>query len=237
MLFCPGVNPGALFLYRVVAISIMTVSKHPKGFFFLSTRLKRSSKAFTLVEVLLVVSLFAVISVAIYQTFSSGVKIWNYASKFFPEEDVLLSLERITHDVHNAFYYSLFEFKGDAVNLFLTTMVITQADPKSGQGDPYIQQMGRVRYKFDKKNKQILRQQADYGQAVSGQWQDPKVLAGGIENVSFLYLFSDKKRLVERPTAQGAMPAMIKIDIAYKADKEIRRMTRLIDIPSSLSDL
>jgi hypothetical protein len=215
----------------------MTIPNHPKDFTMLCLRRRRAFHAFTLVEILLVVSLFAVTSLAIFQTFSSGVKIWDYASKFFPEEDVLLSFERITHDLHNAFYFSLFEFKGEANVLQFTTIITTKADLKSGATDSYVQQIGKVQYKFDKGKRQFLRQQADYSEAIRQQWQTTRVLAEGIDQLNFSYLYRDKDRLVERAQAQGVMPAMVKIEIHYQADKEIRRMTRLIDLPSSLSDL
>ncbi len=215
----------------------MIILNHPKRFLFYCCRRGFGLGAFTLVEILLVVSLFAVTSIAIYQTFASGVKIWNYAAKSFPEEDVLLTFERITRDVHNAFYFSLFEFKGEPSDLRCTTLIITKADPRAGASDLYVTQIGRVRYFFDQAKKQVLRQQADYGQATKDRWQPTSVVARGIEQLSFKYLYRENNRLVERLRAQGVMPAMVRVDIAYQVDREVRRMTRFIDIPVSLSGL
>jgi len=215
----------------------MTIPNHHKNFFIPASLVKRFYRAFTLVEVLLVVSLFSVTSIAIYQTFSSGLRIWDYASKFFPEEDVLLSLERMTHDLHNAFYYSIFEFKGDEHELEFTTIVTTAADPNSGATDSYVQQVGRVRYIFDEERKQIVRQQADYSQSVNKKWQSVSVLVSGVDKVSLTYLYRSKNRLIEQMLAKGVMPAMIRVKIDYQAEKEVRQMIRLIDIPASLSSL
>jgi len=215
----------------------MIIPSHHKKSFLTVFALKRFSRAFTLVEILLVVSLFAMTSIAIFQTFSSGVRIWDYASKFFPEEDVMLSLEQMTHDLHNSFYYSLFEFKGELATAEFTTIVTTPSDPRSGSVSPYLQQIGRVQYSFDKNKKQILRKQADYGQATDKKWQEPKVFANGVTQLKFTYLFRSKNRLVERPVTKGVMPAMVRVEIDYQAEKDIRHMMRVIDLPSSLAEL
>ena len=49
---------------------------------------KKHNNAFTLVELLIVTAMLAVISLAIYSTFSSGLKIWQRVSKPIPEEDL-----------------------------------------------------------------------------------------------------------------------------------------------------
>jgi len=188
-------------------------------------------------EVLLVVVLFATVSIAIYQTFSSGTKIWNYAHRDFPEEDVMIALEKIAHDWRNTFYFSALEFKGTFVDCEFPVLVTTAADPKSMGSDPYVQQIGKVRYSFEGNVGQILRQQANYGQSLKGQWQKPVVLASSIKSFSLTYFYRKDKKLVEQKDGKGVLPSMVQIDIEYAAGKIIRRMTRMIDVVASLSNL
>jgi len=190
-----------------------------------------------MVEILLVVALFATVSIAIYQTFSSGIKIWNYAHQSFPEEDVMITLEKMTHDWHDAFHYSLIEFKGSSSDCEFPTLVMTAADPQSVSVSPYVQQIGKVRYFFDSGKKQILRQQADYGQALKNRWQTPVVSAANVQRFTVTYLYRKEKKLVEQPSGKGVLPCMVRVEIEYAAGQMTRRMMRVIDVPASLSNL
>lgn len=215
----------------------MIIPAHPNEPTTFVLRRNRFPAGFTLTEICIVVSLFAVVSLAIFQTFSSGVKIWDQASQSFPEEDIFLSLEHLTRDAHNAFPFSLFKFQGEANLLVFPTMVITAADPRSGARDPYVQQIGQVRYGFDGVSKRFFRQQADYGQSTQGQWQPPRLLAEGVERLRFSYLYKDNNRLIERLQAEGPMPVMIKVEMEYRSGKDIRQMVRFIDVPVNTPNL
>ncbi len=149
----------------------------------------------------------------------------------------MIALEKIAHDWRNTFYFSLLEFKGTFIDCEIPTLVTTAVDPKSANPGPYVQQIGKVRYFFDSSAGQILRQQANYGQALKGQWQKPVVLAPSIKSFALTYFYRKDKRLVEQKSGKGVLPSMVQVDVEYAAGKTIRRMTRMIDVLASLSNL
>lgn len=149
----------------------------------------------------------------------------------------MIALEKIAHDWRNTFYFSALEFKGTFVDCEFPVLVTTAADPKSMGSDPYVQQIGKVRYSFEGNVGQILRQQANYGQSLKGQWQKPVVLASSIKSFSLTYFYRKDKKLVEQKDGKGVLPSMVQVDIEYAAGKIIRRMTRMIDVVASLSNL
>lgn len=149
----------------------------------------------------------------------------------------MIALEKIAHDWRNTFYFSALEFKGTFVDCEFPILVTTAVDPKSMGSDPYVQQIGKVRYSFEGSVGQILRQQANYGQSLKGQWQKPVVLASSIKSFSLIYFYRKDKKLVEQKDGKGVLPSMVQVDVEYAAGKTIRRMTRMIDVVASLSNL
>ena len=153
---------------------------------------------FTLVEVLLVVSLIAVIGAALYHTLSNGLKIWDRSQRFVIEEDILIFLDKIGQDVRNIFTYSQIGFEGKESYFAFPTTVRILADSKSDftKGE-YINQIGRVKYYFDKRKNRIGRKQANYSQALEGIFKENKVLCNSVTSLEFRYYYPGEGFLKE----------------------------------------
>ncbi|MDP8264677.1 MAG: hypothetical protein P9M12_04240 [Candidatus Aceula lacicola] len=193
-----------------------------------------NKKAMTMVEVLLVVALFSTLSIAVFQTFSNGLKIWDYGTASFKEEDVSLFLDKISNDLRNSVLFSTIPFRGDSKGIEWASLVMLNADPKSSEQRPHTRQIGKVMYFFDKSKGKIFRVQANYGQTLKGKYQTPRVLVSNVEALMFRYFYRQGKELLVVSSAKNILPAMIEVSVRYRTDNDIRKMVKRIDVPVGL---
>jgi prepilin-type N-terminal cleavage/methylation domain-containing protein len=70
---------------------------------------------FTFLETLIVVALFSIISVSLFQTFSMGLKVWKLASTpNFTDRKAILGMERLTQELLRIRSYSGINFSGES---------------------------------------------------------------------------------------------------------------------------
>ena len=148
-----------------------------------------SSRATTLMELLIVVSIIGILSIAIYQALSNGIKIWHRVHQLRTEEDVAIFLDKLNHDLRNAYVYSKFKFLGDEYHFRFPTIVYTLADRRSDSKGEHIDQLGEVEYYYDFSDKNLYRRQANYGQAIAQIWAKPQLLAKNLEEIKFRYYY------------------------------------------------
>jgi len=194
----------------------------------------KNKKAMTMVEALLVVVLFSTLSIAVFQTFSNGLKIWNYGTASFKEEDVLVFLDKLSNDLRNSLLFSTIPFKGDSKSIECVSLVMLKSDPKSSEQRLHARQIGKVKYFFDKNKRKIFRAQANYGQALKGVYQDPRALVDSVESLTFRYLYKQGEELLVASQAKNILPAMIEVSVRYQTDNDVRKMVKRIDIPIGL---
>lgn len=195
----------------------------------------RSRRSFTVAEMTLVVSLLAMIGLAVNQSVVNGVKLWGAARHLSVEEDVFIFLDRLGMDLRNAFQFSLIAFDGAEAELVFPTVVRTRQDRVIvGQQEAYCEQIGRVEYVFDKAQGTVTRRQANYGQALQSKFGAERVLASSVEGVSFSYLYATDGELVWEDEGRGFLPLAVRVEVKFKEyNGDTREFARLLDIPLS----
>jgi prepilin-type N-terminal cleavage/methylation domain-containing protein len=93
----------------------------------LPTELQRSRNGFTLIEVLVVTVIVAVISLAIFSTLDSGLKIWRRVHATSADEDMAIFFLRLGSDVHNAFSYGNQTLAGTSSEVEIPSSEVTPA--------------------------------------------------------------------------------------------------------------
>ena len=83
----------------------------------------------------------------------------------------------------------------------------------------------------DPAEKKIYRMQANYGQALKGQWSSPVPVASLIDDITVRYYFTADKGLNVKTQADEGLPMGVMIDIQFTIDGEIRHMQRFMLIP------
>jgi prepilin-type N-terminal cleavage/methylation domain-containing protein len=189
-------------------------------------------RAFTLTEVLLVSAMFAVISLAVFNAFSNGFKLWARGQHVMVEGDMAIFLDRISEDLRQTVLISGIPFKGDSTQVSFPAIVLGPMDSNGSRArEGFADQIGAVRYAFDPEQKKIFRYQANYGQALKEKWSDPIEVAALIEDITLRYYFTAEHGLEVKTQTDEGIPMGIMIDIQFMIDGQIRHMRRFMAIP------
>ena len=199
---------------------------------------RQTRKAFTLVESILVVSLIAVVGVAVYHALANGLDVWKRSRAFSSDEDVAIFFDKFERDLHNAFRYRTLPFKGEAKSITFPTIVHVPVDPKhpTWNREEYVDLMGVVEYSYDAAQESLYRRQANYGQATQGKFEEARPLAGRIHSLSFRYYYpspgEEKGELVDE--YEGELPSAVYVALEMQETTGGSRIfTRLVNIPSA----
>ena len=184
---------------------------------------------------LLVTSLVAMCSVAIFRTFVSGVKLWEHAQRFSVQEDISIFFDKLSEDLRNSFYFSAIKFNGMETQVSFPAFVTTRADTNSSRAqEGLIDQIGAVQYRLDYEEHKLYRSQANYSQALKGKFQEPRALVNSIDEIHFRYYYPDKKGLQAYAKAQDTIPSGIYVEVKFHDETSERTMSRFIGIPAGI---
>lgn len=195
--------------------------------------MKVKLKAFTLVEVLLVSTLIAVVSLAVFRCFTNGLKLWSRAQHLNRESEVVIFLDKMAEDLRSTVNMSGFNFKGTAEQLSFPAVVRTKADQKSARAkEEIVSQIGAVRYRYDVSERTIFRQQANYAQALKKKWQpDELPVVSGVDGLEFHYdVASDREFLFKSEISEG-IPSGVIVEIHFSDERGSHQIKRYLSIP------
>lgn len=186
----------------------------------------RSRKGFTFVEMLLVVSLLSVIGASLYQAIANGVRIWNRAHYFSVEEDVAVFMDKFRQDLRHSLEYSQLSWEAkDGRELSFPALIITRADKKvAGDRTLYVPQIGMVQYRFDGLDRALIREEANYGQALEEEYGRRQTLAQPVEDMKLFYIYkTDGQLKSESGLRTGVLPSAVVVELTFLDDTGARR--------------
>jgi hypothetical protein len=187
---------------------------------------RRNPKSgFTLVELLLIITLLSVVSLAMYAVLNNGVKIWQRINRQLPQEDVAIFLDKFSRDLRNSFKFSGVAFSGREENLMFATIV----------NSPRLQRatVGRAAYFYDAQAMTLIRQQDDYSQISGGEAGLIQSL-GNVKSAKFGYYIFDQenKQYFWRQEWTGDnLPITVSIEMEIQDGSQIRKIMQRVDIP------
>jgi prepilin-type N-terminal cleavage/methylation domain-containing protein len=194
--------------------------------------MKSNHRGFTLTEVLLVSAMFAVISLAVFNAFSNGFKLWARGQHVMVEGDTAIFLDRISEDLRQTILITGIPFKGSSSELSFPAIILAPTDSNGSRAKEELgAQVGAIRYTFDPSQKKIFRSQAAYGQALKEQWSYPIEVANLIEDVSLRYYFTADKGLDVKTQADKGIPVGVMIDVQFLVEGQVFHMRRFLVIP------
>ena len=187
----------------------------------------------TLMEVLIVVSIVAVVSLSLFNAFSNGLKVWRLSQQLVLEEDVAIFLDRLSQDLRNSFLYSKIYFEGDHYDFAFPTRVVTRIDFNKTPDNPddIEDQMGRVEYIFEPSRKLLVRRQANYSQALMKTFSDPRIMLEGVDRVEFKYIYLTEEKEIVSEQMLEILPASIKVEVDFSDQFGQRSIEKYIDLP------
>ncbi|MBF0122847.1 MAG: prepilin-type N-terminal cleavage/methylation domain-containing protein [Candidatus Omnitrophica bacterium] len=191
-----------------------------------------SRRAFTFIEILLVTSLIAILSLSIFTCFSNGLKLWDRSRREILTEDISIFFDRFASDLRNTFIFSTIPLDGGENSFVFPTVVLTKADEYgSRRNEEFVDQLGRVRYAFDFEKGAIMRQQANYSQSTRNDWADAKTMAVGIKELKFKYYYSGIKEYQLHADNSVVLPSAVEVAVRFMQGGEEKTMSRFVSIP------
>lgn len=198
----------------------------------------RSSKSFTLIELLIAVSIFAVVAIALYSTFSGGLKVWHRQEKGFKySHSTRLVLDAMAKELRNAINYSVkqglgaglegqgLRFIGDEKSLTFITLM----------GE----EIAKVDYIFEEGvlKKRVVLQKEEFKE----ENQKESVLIENLDGLSFEYAYKgtgegfelEWRKSWEKETVsdQPKIPAGVRITLTFDIDGKEEIIKKTVFIP------
>jgi len=141
---------------------------------------RRGERGFTLVETVVVATIFAILSAGIAGSFFSGMKLWKRAKDIdFSEYDAILTFEKISRELRQSVEHPSIVFEGEASQISFPTLI----------GNTIF----KITYSFDRQQDALIRGQITQEDIILEEeeegYTERKVLA--LDSLVLSYLFFD----------------------------------------------
>ena len=198
-------------------------------------RIKFSKQGFTLVELLVIASILAMIAVAVFSTFASGLNVYTRIKTYKRAKiDVLLSLEKIEKDLRNTFRFSGIDFSGEAKRVDFPGL-IKDRDPKGNE----VISLGRVSYYLNTETGSLTKEEQSYFFTIpeNSEARDKVKPLAVAEDVNFSYYYFDattqKYGWKNSWNKAEGVPTAVKIEINIRNGSETVQVSRSVFIPAA----
>ncbi|MCX5708989.1 MAG: prepilin-type N-terminal cleavage/methylation domain-containing protein [Candidatus Omnitrophica bacterium] len=180
---------------------------------------------FTLVEILIVTMILAVISLAIFSTFSNGMKIYNRVNSEVTSEDLVIFCDRFGHDLRNSFNFSLINFTGKAEELEFAGLVNSPRMEKRS--------VSRIKYIFEPSTEKIKRFTGDYSAIYFSEEDSFRQALDKVKSCVFSYYYFDNKTQEfawDQEWRKDGLPSAVRMELEFKDNPE-EKFVRTFNIP------
>ena len=183
--------------------------------------------AFTLIEMLIVTVILSVVSLAIYSTFSSGIRIWKRVSASPAYEDQAIFFDRLGHDLRNAVALQAIPLMGSDEQLEFPVI----ADSPRMK----VRTVARTSYVYEPGSGAIKRWQDDYSAIFTGRQDLTRTVLSGVADVKISYYFfnKDEKEFAwaDRWT-QADFPLAVRVELEFDAAHGGGSVIRTFAVPA-----
>lgn len=206
--------------------------------------MKRRDESFTVIELLIALSIFAVVAVTLYSTFSAGLSVWKRSGDTSDSyQDIRVVLDDMARDFKDMIYFSkdkesMFVFSGMPKEITLMTL----EEGATEKLEPN-REVVRVAYSFDDVKGELTGQEADITLGFDVNEAEKDILLKGLEDFKFEYCYysgdEDEPYLWEEEWKDENMqiPRGIRITVFPKNGKNAKdtsKITRIIFIPTGI---
>lgn len=188
--------------------------------------MKKNNFAFTIIELMIVIASLAVISLAIYSVFNTGIKIWQRVSTGELNDDLNIFLDKFNVELRNTFKYADYKFLGKEDKLIFTTLVSSPSFKDKT--------VGQVIYLYNYMSEAIDREQRDFSDIYN---EGSGIISRPLEDVKrckFSYYFFDKQikeYAWQDEWLEDELPLAVRIDLEIDNGSGSNRFTKTITIP------
>jgi prepilin-type N-terminal cleavage/methylation domain-containing protein len=187
------------------------------------------NNGFTLVEILVVSMILALVSLAVFSTFSNGIKLYKRMTQESGAIDRAIFLDRFTTDLRNSFLFTGLQISGEDDSCSLPTVVYQPA--------LQARSIGMVNYAYDSGSKQLLRTQSDYAQLYAGRQPQVRQSLNGVSGARFSYYRKDPEKNVylwlDEWDVPDEVPLAVRLELTEGSDEDERKIVRTVWLPAA----
>ena len=193
--------------------------------------IRKNKKGFTLIEILVTVSIVAMMGLAIYAVFARGVAVWELGGRIDERErDIRFALEKIVTELRDSFSFSGIDFGGTKEQIWFPSYINTG----SVTGKPRIEP-GRAAYYFDGAKNALQCIQKSYIDMFREESPPAKEVIPGVTGLEFGYYYQNiTKKSYEWADSwegKGGRPLGVRISVKAKVGEEEKKFVRTVYFP------
>lgn len=189
--------------------------------------LMRRNRGFTLIEMLMVSLIMSIISLGLYVTLNSGIKVWQRINnQELAAEEVNIFFDKFALDLRNSLSFTTINFIGTENGLSFASIIKSQR--LEGRT------IGQVLYTYDSRTGLLNRQQKDYSQIYNAEEAAPSAMLKNIKSLVFQYYVYDKERKEyfwhNEPLAEQ-IPRAVRLELEFLDGAKTYGFTKTAAIP------
>lgn len=176
---------------------------------------KSSPSGFTLVEILVVLSLLTATATAVMTSFMQGLKVFNRFNGSQDELEKTFLLEQMTHDLKNGAHYSLVPWHIAKDSLSFASVPSVSENSSTG----FDALPASIQYRFDPEKKEVTRTINFFPFQPSSA--ETQVLAEGVRSMTFGVLREDDQKA----------PSRVSVSLEYGDESKPRLLIKEMTVP------
>lgn len=184
-----------------------------------------------MVELLVVISIVALIGMSLYAMFASAMSMMQRVTRSEVDEDVGVFLEKLDREISSQVTYRGVPFDGKETSLsFPSRIGLDQREPLRG--------IGRITYSFDEFHRTFSRRQDNLNQIYKKNEEGAVPMLEGAANVKFQYFVYRKSEKIFEWVGvwnslehEGAIPYAVKVEFECVRGEERHVFEKTIAIP------
>lgn len=201
--------------------------------------IRNTKKGFTLVELLVSITIFALAGVAVYTVLANGITVWRRGSKDRTYlRKVRLTTESMARDLRNTFKFSGIVFEGGEDFIVFPALILKKPDSTLDENEDCYK-VGRVAYFYNKKRKALCKERKSLSEVYQqeGEIGKGKVLFEQLRKLEFSYCYLDnatgnyKWKDEWKKEEQDTIPVAIKLKMVFKKEIDREDFEKTIFIP------
>jgi len=196
-------------------------------------------KAFTLIEILISVTVVSLIGVTLYSVFANGINAWRRGNENGNyERNIRFTSEKIARELRNVFKFSEIAFEGTEDSVMFPALILSKPNYDEDNTKAHYE-VGRIAYFYDKGKDVLYREEKVFPEVVNEEKIDEgKVLIQNLSKLEFNYCYLDnatgtyKWKNDWKKEEQDSIPQAVKMKLSFKKGvaKE-DEFSRIIFIP------
>ena len=192
-----------------------------------------SLRGFTLLELLIAVTIFSIVAVAIYASFNVGIHAWRKAENSYKiRQEARHILDSIGRDLKNAVNFTPMPFEGSS-NYVSFSRALKILKPE----DEYLEGIFKTTYTFDAGSKTLYYILQTYQESASGESPTKSLLTSGILDFRLKYAYRNGEEVTWKDNwakEDKGIPFGVKLSLSYppQAEGEVVLYSETILIPT-----